>query len=128
MCFLENIILIKDAYSAGILSKMQYKGSVLVFFFKQISIVHKIKISMPHPFIQFCINMSLSVFENDHFTPHGGDIVQVNNQPRAERTSKLTFTNVKLLLKLIVTILEQCIMKIKTLTPKLTMIVCDIME
>lgn len=93
-----------------------------------ISIVHKIKISMPHPFIQFCINMSLSVFENDHFTPHGGDIVQVNNQLRAERTSKLTFTNVKPLLNLIVTILEKCIMKIKTLTPKLTMIVCDIME
>lgn len=63
--------------------------------------------------------------QNDHFPPHGGDIVQVNNPLRAERTSKLTFTNVKPLLKFIVKTLESCIMKIKTLTPKLTMIVCD---
>lgn len=103
---------------------------------------------MPHPFIQFCTNMSLSVFllhsvnlklidkvaiaaarlRNDHFAPQGGDIVQVNNQLRADRTLKLTFTNVKPFLKLIVMVLERCIMKIKALTPKLSMIVCDIME
>lgn len=52
----------KDAYSEGILSNMQYKWFMLVYLFKQISIVHKIKISMPHPSIQFCTNMSLYVF------------------------------------------------------------------
>lgn len=45
------------------------------------------------------IAIAAAWLQNDHFPPHGGDIIQVNTQLRAERISKLTFINVKPFLK-----------------------------
>lgn len=55
---------------------------------------------------------AVRLLQNNNFSPHGGDIVQVNNQ------LNLTFTNMKPFIKLIAMIAESYIMKVNTLTSK----------